>query len=122
MRFFIDMPLSTETTAFLRQLGHDAIHARELRMQKAPDEKIVEKARLEKRIILTMDLGFGALLAHAGTQFPSVILFRQEDERPETIHRLLSLNLPRLDQDLQAGALVTIADKKVRVHRLPIDG
>jgi len=83
------MPLSVETAAFLRRQGHDAVHLREQGLQRMPDPEIFEKARRERRIIVTMDLGFGHLLAFSRTEQPSVILLRIEDERPERLQRLL---------------------------------
>lgn len=57
MRFLVDMPLSVHTAAFLRQLGHDVVHLRDVGMNRAPDNEVVERARKEQRIVLTLDLG-----------------------------------------------------------------
>lgn len=114
------MPLSAATAAFLRSRGHDATHLSEQGLQRMTDAEIFEKARLEDRIIVTMDLGFGHLLAFAQAQRPSVILFRVEDGRPERIHRLLAERLDAISADLQAGAIVVFEDRDLRIHRLPI--
>ena len=45
MRFLADAGISPKTVEFLRRAGHDAIHVRELAMQRAADRLIAEKAR-----------------------------------------------------------------------------
>ncbi len=120
MRFLVDMPLSVHIAQWLRQQGHDAVHLREEGLQRLPDDLIAKKAATEHRTILTMDIGFGHLLAFAGAREPSVILFRLHDERPHTVQALLAHHLPTLTSDLQAGAIVLIEEHGVRIHRLPI--
>jgi predicted nuclease of predicted toxin-antitoxin system len=47
MRFLVDAGLSPVTVDFLMQLGHEAVHVRTLRMERAPDPDIVERARTD---------------------------------------------------------------------------
>jgi predicted nuclease of predicted toxin-antitoxin system len=79
MKFVADMGISMHTVTWLRQKEHDVIHMREEGLQRAADEEIVAKARAEGRILLTMDLDFGYLMAVSGEQLPSVVLFRLID-------------------------------------------
>ena len=81
MRFLADAGISPKTVEFLRRSGHDAIHVRELAMQRAPDRALAEKARADNRILLTFDLDFGAVLALGVLDRPSVVIFRLSDER-----------------------------------------
>jgi len=60
------MGVSLRTVSSLRQLGHDAFHVRELGLQRATDAEILANAVAEGRIVLTMDLDFGYLLAVGG--------------------------------------------------------
>ena len=57
MRFLADAGISPKTVEFLRGTGHDAVHVRELAMQRAPDRVLAEKARTDNRILLTFDFG-----------------------------------------------------------------
>ncbi len=63
MKFLADMPISPKTVAFLRSLGHEALRASERGLDRAKDESIVEFARANGMVILTMDLDFTAILA-----------------------------------------------------------
>ena len=58
MRFLADAGISPRTIEFLRQRGHDAVHVRELAMQRATDRQVVEKAQASDRVLLTFDLDF----------------------------------------------------------------
>ncbi len=120
MKFLADMGVSLFTVAWLRERGHDAVHLREEGLQRLPDAGILLKARQENRIILTMDLDFGALLAINQEPFPSVILFRLEDERSQFVNERLAVILSQCAEALEAGALISVSDEAFRVRSLPI--
>ena len=82
MKFLADMPISPRTVEFLRSLGHEAVRLTDLGMAKAADEEIIDYARRNNQVILTMDLDFGGLLALKGANKPSVITFRLENPEP----------------------------------------
>lgn len=120
MKFLLDMGLARSTGQFLRSEGHDAIHLRDLGLQRMSDEKIIEKAIAEDRIILTHDLDFSRLVAVGQSRLPSVITFRLKDMRPIQVNAYLSETLARFEIDLRAGALISVSDGSIRSRRLPI--
>jgi len=73
------MGVSIATVQALRAAAHDAVHLREEDLIRLPDPDpdIVAKAAQEQRVVLTFDLDFGDILAVAGAEAPSVIIFRQ---------------------------------------------
>ena len=79
MSFLVDMPLSPALAAWLRDQGHDAVHAADLGLNRAPDIDIMARAKREGRTIVTADLDYPRLLALARTTEPSLILFRDGD-------------------------------------------
>jgi predicted nuclease of predicted toxin-antitoxin system len=79
MKFLADMGISSLSVGWLRDQGHDALHAREAAMQRAPDEDFLEKARNEDRVLLTLDLDFGYLMAISGERLPSIIPFGKQN-------------------------------------------
>ena len=120
MRFLVDVGVSLSTVKVLREKGHDAVHLREQVPQRLPDEKILEKARQESRIILTFDLDFADLLALGMAQSPSVMIFRLNDETPASvIPRMLSVIQERR-QELEEGAIIMVEDSRYRLRRLPV--
>jgi predicted nuclease of predicted toxin-antitoxin system len=71
LRLLIDENISPEITNNLRLLGYDIKSVREC-CKGCHDEKIVEIAKEEERIIITFDLDFGELYRNLGTS--SIVL------------------------------------------------
>ncbi|MCD6220476.1 DUF5615 family PIN-like protein [Candidatus Calescamantes bacterium] len=120
IKFLADMPISIKTVQFLREKGYDIYHLREKNLQRLSDEGIIKLARRENRVILTADLDFSFLSFLSRKQFPSVIIFRLEDETSEHINALLSKYLPIIERQLISGAIVIFEESRVRIRKLPI--
>lgn len=120
MRFLADAGISPRTVEFLRQRGHNAVHVRELAMQRASDRLIAEKARSDERILLTFDLDFGAILALGVVDRPSAVIFRLGDERADSVNRRLEAVISEQAAALQSGALILVEDARYRIRSLPI--
>ena len=120
MRFLADAGISPKTVDFLRRNGHEAVHVREIGMQRAADQLLVEKAQAEDRILLTFDLDFGGILALGVIDRPSVVIFRLTDERADSVNRRLDGVLSEQAEALASGALILVEDARYRIRRLPI--
>ena len=58
------MPLSPDVAALgCEAQGHDAVHASDLALNRAPDNELLSIATAECRVIVTADLDFPRLLA-----------------------------------------------------------
>jgi predicted nuclease of predicted toxin-antitoxin system len=86
VRFLADAGVSPKTFEFLHRLGHDAVHVRALRLERATDREIAQRAAADHRIIVTFDLDFGEVLALGTLDKPSVILCRLADERFDSVN------------------------------------
>lgn len=115
------MGLARSTADFLRNQGHDAVHLREQGLQRLDDHDIVQKARTERRVILTHDLDFGRIMALSQRHLPSVVTFRLRDMRPGQVNRYLAEVLDHFSEQLESGALVSVSELAIRVRPLPID-
>jgi predicted nuclease of predicted toxin-antitoxin system len=120
MRFLADAGISPKTIDFLRRNGHEAVHVRELGLQRAADQLLVEKARAEDRVLLTFDLDFGEILALGVVSRPSVLIFRLSDERADSVNRRLQQVLSEQAEALASGVLILVEDFRYRLRRLPI--
>jgi predicted nuclease of predicted toxin-antitoxin system len=119
MRFLIDMPLSAALATWLKQQGHDALHAADLGLASAPDAAILERARHEGRVAVTADLDYPRLLALTGARGPGLILFRGGDySERECIERLAQVFQKVSSQELE-NSIVVIERRRIRLRRLP---
>ena len=123
MKFLIDNNLSPLLADALKAAGHDAIHVRDLGMQAAPDETVLEQARISGQILISADTDFGGLLSRSKASNPSVILIRRlVGRRAAKQATIILANLDQVTEDLVAGAMVVIHEDMLRVRRLPMSG
>jgi predicted nuclease of predicted toxin-antitoxin system len=120
MKFLADMGISPRVVEELRRKGHDATHLLDEGLYRMTDGEILEKARLEKCILLTHDLDFGELLAASGENLPSVIIFRLKDMRASNINRHLFSLINQQSEALDKGAILSVTEQKVRIRTLPL--
>jgi predicted nuclease of predicted toxin-antitoxin system len=123
MRILVDNALSPEAARGLADAGHDAIHVRDIGLGAAADPVIFDRAADDDRVVISAETDFGTLLAVRHERKPSVVLFRgATPRRPADQVALLLANLPRVETDLLAGAIVVIEPARIRVRSLPISG
>jgi predicted nuclease of predicted toxin-antitoxin system len=120
MKFLGDMGISPRTIALLRERGYDAIHLVEQKLERMPDPSILEKARQEGRILLTVDLDFTQLLAISGESLPSVILFRLGNVSREVVNTYLLSVLENYATELESGSIISVNEASIRLRRLPL--
>jgi predicted nuclease of predicted toxin-antitoxin system len=104
MKFLIENALSPDVAEALRAAGHDAVHVRTRRLQKAPDHVVFDTARVEERVLVSADTDFGTLLVPGRHTRPSLILFRHgSPRRPSEQVKAIIENLPTFGEDLSAA-------------------
>lgn len=104
----------------LQKVGWDVVHTFEAGLSRAMDIELLEVARREKRVVVTLDADFHAILAVANADAPSVIRIRQEGLRGENLADLLTSIWPKIARQVEKGALVTITESALRIRRLPV--
>jgi predicted nuclease of predicted toxin-antitoxin system len=114
------MGISPGTSSWLESLGYDSTHLSDEGLFRLEDQLIFEKAQKENRIILTVDLDFGYLVAKAGLKLPSVIIFRTSNKKPDSIQSKLKIIMEKVPTELQKGAIISVNDHDFRVTSLPI--
>ena len=120
MKFLADMGISPQTVSFLQTEGYDAIHLMDQGLRRLSDGDIFEKARVESRIILTHDLDFADILAVTQALFPSVIIFRLRNMKPQNVNRYLQTILNQHQADLTQGTVISVTEGQIRKRHLPI--
>lgn len=120
MRFLIDECLSARLAVLLTAAGHDAVHVGDRGLLGAADDVVLAAALAESRIVVSADTDFGELLAERRVAEPSLVLFRRPGRTAERQASILLANLDQVTSDLIAGAVVVVAEDRLRVRRLPL--
>lgn len=90
-------------------------------MSRATDLEIVEAARRQQRICVTLDADFHTHLAVSNAASPSVIRIRVAGLKADAFARLLIELWPQVQSHVDPGAaMITVTDHKVRIRSLPI--
>lgn len=119
-RLLLDQGLPRSTAKLLSAAGWDVAHVGDIGLSRAEDIRILDHARKQKRVCVTLDADFHALLATSEATSPSVVRVRREGLNGKAICDLLIKIWPRIESAVNGGALVTITERSVRVRALPI--
>ncbi len=119
-RLLLDQCIPRSTIQALRDGGLDVVHTAEIGMSTARDDEILERARQDNRAVVTLDADFHALMAVSGATDPSVVRIRQDRLKGTQIAALVLQVLDSVSGQWDRGVLVTVNERVIRVHRLPV--
>lgn len=122
MHLLADMGISPTVVRALRADGLDIVYLPELGLQRLSDKEIFALAASENRVVMTVDLDFGEIVAASGGSVVSVVLLRLRNMRPHAVIQRLTAVLPDVALALVSGAVVVLEDSRHRVRKLPIGG
>lgn len=120
MKVLLDQGLPRSAVELLRDRGIDAVHTGDCGLATATDSRILERARRDHRVIVTLDADFHALIALSGAKSPSVVRIRVEGLRAKELVELVQRVLGQCAKELGQGALVSVTPGRVRLEHLPI--
>jgi predicted nuclease of predicted toxin-antitoxin system len=100
--------------------GHDAIHVGAIGMATATDVAILQHARQTGSVIFTLDADFHTLLAMSGAGSPSVVRIRIEGLKAPALVPIIAQVLARFGPQLLAGAVVSVARRRMSSRSLPL--
>jgi predicted nuclease of predicted toxin-antitoxin system len=84
----------------------------------ASDEEVVQRARIEGRVLLTEDKDFGDLVFRRGQTVAGVVLLRLDPAMRELKGVRLDAAISRFGENL-LGRYTTIEEARFRTRRLP---
>ncbi len=119
-RILLDQGLAPRAAAILRQHRLDAVHVSEIGMEQAEDIHILEKARNDERVCVTLDHDFHAHLAVSGHGRPSVVLLRVRGLDAQGQADLIRSVCLQCETALSDGAAVSADRESIRIRRLPL--
>jgi len=120
VNFLVDMPLSPAVARWLRQHGHDAVHASGIALERASDVDVLARAAHEGRVVITADLDYPQLLWLARSERPGVILFRGGTYTEEEVYERLQRALDVIPGTEMSRGIVVVEKRRIRLRRLPL--
>jgi predicted nuclease of predicted toxin-antitoxin system len=120
MKLLFDQGLPRSSAEILRNKGWDIQHTGEVGMSRATDRQILEYARDEHRIVITLDSDFHAIMAVENLDSPSVVRIRKEGLRGPELAELVESIWARIGKQLENGAMATITEKAMRIRKIPL--
>lgn len=120
MKLLVDMNLSPSWVPVLERHGYLALHWSAVGDPRASDPVILGWAHENGYVVVTNDLGFGAILAAARAAAPSVIQVRTQDVTPDHLEGLVVAALEQYADLLEQGVLISIDDARSRARILPL--
>jgi len=120
MKLLLDQGLPRSTTKALVKRAIAAEHVGDLGMAGATDETILELAKQQQSVVVTLDADFHQLLAASRASSPSVVRIRIEGLKGEALAAILQQVIAVADAELTHGAVVSVTPSRIRVHTLPI--
>ena len=115
MHFVVDESTGMAVVEYLRNAAHDVLSVAEA-MSQANDDKIIDRAVQEGRIIITNDKDFGELIFRSGKAHHGVLLLRFRDESPVNRVRMVKVVIEQHATRL-AGSFTVVTEGLVRVRR-----
>ena len=118
LKFLADENISPHTSAIVREKGYDIQNVDEAGLSGLDDEKIVNYAQKQKRIILTFDLDFGEMYYFGETTKVGIIVLRIKPHTVELANEVLGkfLDTKVIEAKKMDYALIILDKNKYR-HR-----
>ena len=116
----LDQGLPRSTASLLRDEGWDVLHTGDIGLSRSTDGQILEYARREERVIITLDSDFHAILAVSNASTPSVIRIRLEGLRGPNLALLIKRIWPKIEPQVKKGAMVTVTESGIRIRNIPL--
>jgi predicted nuclease of predicted toxin-antitoxin system len=120
MKFLLDQGIGRFTVSHLQAAGFSAEHVGDVGLAASPDQVILNHAAKSKAVVITLDADFHQLLAMTRAPGPSVIRIRIEGLKSEAIARLFVRVAAQFENELHAGAVISVSLDQARARLLPI--
>jgi predicted nuclease of predicted toxin-antitoxin system len=120
IRLLLDQGLPRSTVLKLRERGWDVVHVGEIGLSRATDEEILQRGRIDGRVVVTLDADFQRILVLSAQKEPSVVRVRIEGLDGEALAALIESIRPKIESAVRDGALVSVTRGAVRIRHLPL--
>lgn len=116
----LDQGLPRSAASVLRDQGWDVLHTGDIGLSRSTDRQILEYARREERVVITLDSDFHTILALTNASTPSVMRIRLEGLRGPDLASLIKRIWPKIEAQVKKGAMVTVTKSGIRIRNIPL--
>jgi predicted nuclease of predicted toxin-antitoxin system len=116
MKFKIDENLPSELKDDLTSAGQNAETVHDEAMTGAVDALLIEAARQEQRVLLTMDKGIADVRAYPPENYAGIVLFRPKSQGRQATLEFVRSHLPSILGSKLSGHLIVISDSGIRIR------
>ena len=116
MTLLVDSCAGRKLAAWLREKGHNVFDASDLEVDPG-DEELLRLAAVERRVLVTLDKHFSALVFASEERHAGLLLL--PDVRVAERLRLVARVLERHTSGLEGGAVITVRGARLRVSWPP---
>lgn len=120
VKILVGMNLSPTWCDALRRQDIEAIHWSQVGDPRATDPQLAEWAMANGYAVFTHDLDFSTALATTQAHGPSIIQVRSQDAMPAAMEHVLVTALRLYENEVLAGAIVTIDAARSRIRLMPL--
>ncbi len=120
MNLLLDQGLPRSTVLELQHFNIDSIHVGDIGMSASTDSDILIKARDNGLTVVTLDSDFHSILATNKSTNPSVIRIRIEGLKSKELSEIISKVLDSASEEIKNGAAISVNEKGIRIHNLPL--
>ncbi len=117
IKFLLDENVPPPIGGFLREMGFDAVHAKEVEILGAADDHIMQLARHEERTLITFDKHFADIVLCPPNTHWGVIRIRIHPPRLEDLTQALAFFLRQFDTTTIRGTLIALERDGFRIRR-----
>jgi predicted nuclease of predicted toxin-antitoxin system len=116
MQFKIDENLPIEVAELLQQAGYDALTIHDQNLVGESDLKIASVCQLEKRAIVTLDVGFADIRVYPPKQFAGIVVMRLNRQDKPYVLQVVSRLIKALSGEELKGRLWIVDERRIRVR------
>jgi hypothetical protein len=116
MFFKLDENLPTEIVADLEAVGHGVETVFAENLNGAPDEVVVQAAREEGRVLLTLDRGIADIRKYPPEALGGIVLFRPSSSGRGEVLAFVRTNLPEVLRIDLSGRLLVVSHRGLRIR------
>ena len=116
MRFLVDECIGPRVARWLRQLQHDVLSIYE-ESRGLDDDRVLQKAVAEDRILITGDKDFGEMIFREGKSHRGVVLLRLRNEDAVSKIKVLDRLLEQYSDQLM-GNFAVVTEVTMRIVHL----